>query len=135
MNTTESTPATSRESRYVRVARLAYHLAQQALPRYSHPKSPHHFTLPQLAACTLLAFYLKLSYRDMEEWLLAADQVCQALDLLRVPDHSTLSRTYQKLRVRDLDQMKTLLLAELDIESSEDVIAADTTGFALSGAS
>ncbi len=50
-----------RESRYVRIARIAYRLAQQVLPRYSHPKSPHHFTLPQLAACVLLMFYLDLS--------------------------------------------------------------------------
>ena len=47
-----------RESRYVRVARIAYAIAQEALPRYSHPKSPHICTLPQLAACVLLGFYL-----------------------------------------------------------------------------
>ncbi|MQK95569.1 transposase, partial [Escherichia coli] len=56
---------TTRESRYVRVARIAYQLAKQALPMYSHAKSPHYFTLPQLGACVLLMFYLKLSYRDM----------------------------------------------------------------------
>ncbi len=50
-----------RESRYVKIARIAYRLAPQVLPRYSHPKSPHHFTLPQLAACVLLMFYLDLS--------------------------------------------------------------------------
>ncbi|HEX8227790.1 MAG TPA: hypothetical protein VF826_00580, partial [Chloroflexia bacterium] len=62
-----STKTNKRESRYVVVARIAYRLAQQSLPAYSHPKSPHHFTLPQLAACVLMAFYMKLSYRDMEE--------------------------------------------------------------------
>ncbi len=70
----------TRESRYVKVARIAYHLTQEVLPRYSHPKSPHHFTLPQLAACVLLMYYLDLSYRDMEEWLLASDQICQVLE-------------------------------------------------------
>ncbi|MEM3434173.1 MAG: hypothetical protein QXP27_08355 [Candidatus Methanomethyliaceae archaeon] len=75
----------TRESRYVTVARIAYHLAQEVLPRYSHPKSPHRYTLPQLAACVLLMFYLRLSYRDMEEWLLATDKVCAVLELKRVP--------------------------------------------------
>ena len=83
----------TREGRYVKVARITYVLAQQALPRYSHPKSPHHFTLPQLAACVLLMFYLNISYRDVEEWLLATDQACRALALSRVPDHSMLSQT------------------------------------------
>src|SRR5438552_4991549 len=78
MNTSNRPNSSSkRESRYVRVARISYALAQRTLPLYSHPKSPHHFTLPQLAACVLMAFYMKLSYRDMEEWLLATDAVCK----------------------------------------------------------
>ena len=115
------------DSRYVRAARIAYELTQQALPRYSHLKSPHHFTLPQLAACVLRTFYLDLSYRDMEEWLLASDKICQVLELPRVPDHSTLSRTYKKLRVVNFAAMKELLLDNLAIE--EEGIAADSTGF------
>jgi len=116
-----------RESRYVKVARLAYHLTQQVLPRYSHPKSPHHFTLPQLAACVLLMFYLDFSYRDMEEWLLASDQVCQALDLPRIPDHTTLQRTFKKLRMLDFEKMKNQLLEENEVD--EESIASDSTGF------
>jgi hypothetical protein len=76
----------------VRVARIAHALAQETLPPYSHPRSPHRFTFPQLAACVLLMVYLNKSYRDMEEWLLATDAVCAALALRYVPDHSTLSR-------------------------------------------
>jgi hypothetical protein len=62
-----------RESRYVREARLANGLAQETLPRYTHPKRPHRFTFPQLAACVLVMVCLNKSYRDMEEWLLATD--------------------------------------------------------------
>ncbi|RCK72737.1 MAG: Mobile element protein [Anaerolineae bacterium] len=97
------------------------------LPRYSHPKSPHHFTLPQLAACVLLMFYLDLSYRDMEEWLLASDRVCQELGLSRIPDHTTLQRTFQKLRRLDFEKMKNQLLEEIGVD--EEGIACDSTGF------
>jgi len=136
MNTSNRPNSSSkRESRYVRVARISYRLAQRTLPLYSHPKSPHHFTLPQLAACVLMAFYMKLSYRDMEEWLLATDAVCKELELARVPDHATLARAYKKLRVRDFDKMKELLLSELGVEGSEEVLASDSTGFSPSGAS
>jgi hypothetical protein len=124
-----------RESRYMRVARIAYRLSEKTMPTYSHPKSPHRFTLPQLASCVLMAFYMDLSYRDMEEWLLASSEVRAVLQLQRVPDHSTLSRTYKKMRVRDFDKMKNLLLSELGIQGSESIIAVDTTGFDLSGAS
>lgn len=117
----------TRESRYVQVARIAYHLTQEALPRYSHPKSPHHFTLPQLAACVLLMFYLDLSYRDMEEWLLASDQICLVLELPRIPDHTTLQRTYKKLHMLDFEKMKDQLLDENGVD--EEGIASDSTGF------
>ena len=116
-----------RESRYVTAAKIAYRLTSQALPKYSHVKSPHHFELPQLVACVLMMFYLDLSYRDMEEWLLATDKVCQALGLKRVPDHTTLQRTYKKLRNLDFEKMKNQILEEEQIQ--EDVIASDSTGF------
>jgi hypothetical protein len=116
-----------RESRYVTVAKIAYRLTKQALPKYSHAKSPHHFELPQLAACVLLMFYLNKSYRDMEEWLLATDKVCQALGLSRIPDHTTLQRTYRKLRKLDFERMKNQILEEENIQES--VIASDSTGF------
>ncbi len=123
----------TRESRYVRVARLAYQIAQATLPRYSHPKSPQHFTLPQLAACVVLTFYLKVSYRDMEDWLLATDQVRLVLELPRVPDHSTLARTLRKLKKTDLEALHAALLDQLQVE--EDAIAVDTTNFRLQHAS
>jgi hypothetical protein len=116
-----------RESRYVRVATLAFELAQAVLPRYTHPKSPHRFTWPQLTACVLLLIYLNKSYRDMEEWLLATDAVCAALALRQVPDHSTLSRALKRLHLRDLDAMRRTLLARLPV--TEDVIALDSTGY------
>lgn len=123
----------NRESRYVRVAKLAYALTQKTLPLYAHPKSPHHFTFPQLAACVLLLFYLDLSYRDMEEWLLASDRVCEALGLERIPDHTTLERTFKKLQQRNFDQLNTLLLKQVNVD--ETVIAVDSTGFTPSQAS
>lgn len=128
------TKKTASESRYVTVARLAYELAEQTMPRYAHPKSPHHFTQPQLVACVLLMFYLDVSYRDMEEWLLASDQVCQVLELARVPDHSTLSRTFKKLRQQDLTALNEALLKQLVVDA-EAVIAGDSTSFRLSQAS
>jgi len=124
-----------RESRYLRVARIAYAIAQETLPRYSHPKSPHIYTLPQLAACVLLGFYLNLSYRDLEEWLLATDRVLEVLGLERVPDHTTLYRAYRRLGMEDWERMRRALLAKLGVEGEEGVIAADSTGFRLTQAS
>lgn len=124
---------TPRESRYVRAARIAYRLAQATLPRYTHPKSPHRFTFPQLAACVLMAFYLDVSYRDMEEWLMATDQVRQVLELDEVPDYSTMSRAAKRLKVADLTRMRDELLTRAGVD--EEAMVSDSTGFTPSQAS
>jgi prophage antirepressor-like protein len=80
-----------------------------------------------LAACVLLTFYLDVSYRDMEQWLLATDAVCRALSLERIPDHTTLYRAYRRLRLKDLERMKRILLSRL--EGAEELIATDSTGY------
>ena len=114
-------------SRYVRVAQLAYALTTAVLPRYWHKHSPQTFSVPQLAACVLLMFYLDLSYRDMEAWLLATDQVQRALDLTEVPDHTTLYRTVRRLRAQHLDGLRRRFLDQAKVQ--EHIIAVDTTGF------
>lgn len=117
----------NRESRYTRMTELAYRLTKRLLPLYRHKKSPHRFTWPQLATCVLLMFYLDYSYRDMEDWLLVSDKICQQLGLREVPDHSTLCRAFQRLGLRQLRAMQALLLRAMSV--SETLIALDSTGF------
>ncbi|MEM4655086.1 MAG: hypothetical protein QXL34_06340 [Thermosphaera sp.] len=75
----------------------------------------------------MLMFYLKLSYRRMEEWLLASDLACKELELLRVPDPTTLQHTYAKIRKADRICMNETLLNESGMVEEEGV-AADSTG-------
>src|SRR5882724_8108599 len=86
-----------RESHYVRWIRIAYTMTQALLPLYRHRNSPKTYTQPQLVATVLLGFYLGLSYRDLEDWMLASDAICAVLDLKQVPDHATLCRAYGSL--------------------------------------
>ena len=88
--------------------------------------SPKRFTQPQLAACVLLTFYTDLSYRNMEDRLLAFDKVDLDLELTEVPDHSTLSRIFKKMRMKDLETLNQRPLEQLEVE--EDTIAIDSTG-------
>lgn len=126
-----------RESRHVKVARIIYTQTQAAFPRYSHQFSPKKFTLPQLAACVLLSFYFKMSYRDFEELLLMSKELRDVLELTSVPDYSTLNRMYHRFRASHLDKMNEALLSSLDNGSpvQEDVITLDSTGFRPTNAS
>jgi len=72
----------------------------------------------------------------MEEWLLASSEVRQVLELENVvPDHSTISRAFKKLKKSDYEKMGSLLLKEAGLEGSEEYIASDSTGFSPTGAS
>lgn len=115
------------ESRYQRVAELAYAIARKQLPLYRHKNSPHRFTWPQLVACVLVLFYLDVSYRDMEDWLLVSDRIGHVLGLKEVPDHTTLCRAFHRLKLETLRAMHRLLLRNVNL--SENIIALDSTGF------
>jgi hypothetical protein len=122
-----------RESKYVIIARIAHHLCKAVVPPYSNLKSPHRFTQPQLFACVLLMFYVRKSYRDMEEWLLASDAIVKELGLKEIPDHSTLNRTYKRMRIGLLEALQRQLLDQL--QPKELGMAFDTTGFSPTQAS
>jgi len=99
--------------------------------------SPKKFTLPQLAACVLLSFYFKMSYRDFEELLLMSKELRDAPGLTRVPHYSTLNRMYHRFRASHLDKMNETLLSKLNKAGlvQEEVIAVDSTGFRPTNAS
>ena len=61
------------------------------------------------------------------KWLLATDQVRQVLQLTRVPDHTTLYRTFAKLSQAQWQQLNDALLQHLQV--NEMTVAVDTTGF------
>jgi hypothetical protein len=46
------------------------------LAKNRHRNSPKRYTPPQLVAAVLLGFYVEVSYRDLEEWLLASETIC-----------------------------------------------------------
>jgi hypothetical protein len=116
-----------RKSRYVVFAELALELCKKTLPPYSHPKSPHFYTLPQLVACDLLMVYLRKTYRDMEEFLLAADSVVAALQLSQIPDYTTLYRASKYLKLGQLDKMYRTFLDQAKVKEEE--MGIDATGF------
>lgn len=123
----------ARESRYVTYARLALEATRATFPAYRHRNSPKTYTQPQLIACVLLGFYLDLSYRDLEDWLLASNSVCQVLGLSEVPDHSTLNRTMQRVQLHALEALHEQVLARVGVETV--AVAIDGTGFRATRAS
>lgn len=121
------------ESRYVEYARLVYGLTTKVLRRYRHRNSPHTYTQPQLVACVFLGFYLDRSYRDLEDWLLASDRICQVLELTEVPSYSTLCRSFQQLPMAQLRLLMRSLLRWLGVQESAMIV--DSTGLMTSHAS
>src|SRR5579871_6514796 len=79
------------------VARVAYELAKEALPQYSHAFSPKKFTLAQLFACLVLKSSLKLDYRGVVELLHDSPELCKGIELNQVPHYTTLQKSAARL--------------------------------------
>jgi len=71
--------------------------ANEALPLYSRPKSPHKFTQPQLFAVLVLRQFFRLDYRGVVAWLRRWSELREALGLTRLPHYSTLCYAEDRL--------------------------------------
>ncbi len=72
------------------LATTSFKMAQQSLPLYSHPKSPHTYTQHQLFACLALMQFFKTDLRGICQMLAEWSDLRQTLGLKRVPHYSTL---------------------------------------------
>ena len=81
----------------VALAREALVVGQRALPKYSHPRSRHDFTQPQLFALLTLKQMLQLDYRGLVTLLAEWAEVRRALGLRKVPHYSTLCYAARRL--------------------------------------
>ncbi len=111
---------------------MAKFVTMQSLPMYTHKKSPHKYSFPQLLSCVLLKIYIRnISYRDLEELLLSSESMCRVLGLKAVPHYSTLSRAHNRVsdeQIQRLLEKVVELVATTKIYGSW-VFACDSTGF------
>lgn len=76
---------------------VAYQVAVKALPAYAHRFSPKTYIQHQLFACLVLKMFLKIDFRGLEQLLIDLPELCEAIQLEQVPDHSTLHRAEKRL--------------------------------------
>lgn len=81
----------------IALARAALAAGKEALPDYSHPKSPKKYTQPQLFAMLVLKQFFKLDYRGTVTWLSRWKELREALGLETVPNYSTLCYAESRL--------------------------------------
>jgi hypothetical protein len=126
------------EALVVKVARLALRLAGRHMSAYSHRKSRHDFTQPQLMACLVLRAYWKTTYRDVVDHLTASSELREALGLSKVPNYSTLCKFAARSGTMEvLDGMLASLSAELEGQDDSTCreAAMDATGLETTSAS
>ena len=78
-------------------AQVALDVARATVPRYRTCFSKHQFSQPQLLAILCLMRYEDWTYREAEVRLAEHSELRRALQLLSVPDHTTLYRFLRRL--------------------------------------
>ncbi len=120
-----------KEGRYKRFLKVALFVTRQSLPMYSHKKSPHIYSLPQLISCVLLKIYIRnMSYRDLEEFLLSSGDIKRVLGLRRVPNYSTFSRACNRIKGKGIKRLLGKVLeVVISSRSLGFLFTCDSTGF------
>lgn len=117
---------------------IALVVSRRHFARYSHPKSKHTFTQPQLMACLVLKAHLRQTYRGVVDLLAAAAELREALGLPKVPRHTTLAAFEKRALTPEL---LDALIGEVLAVARErggvrvDELAVDSTGIECSPAS
>jgi len=115
------------------VALVAYRTAQQALPAFSHLKSPKKFTQHQLVACLVLKEFFRTNYRGIMEILTDSSDLRKVLELEEVPHYTTLQKAAQRFTdKRTIDRLlkETIAIATASkvMKKSVALSALDSTG-------
>lgn len=117
-----------------RVLIFAYVAGKFALPAYSHRYSPKTFTQPQLFACLVLKEFLRLDYRKLAALLADTPDLCNTIELDKVPHFTTFQKAAHRLLVatparRLLDWTIHVGVALRRIKRRVVLAALDGTGF------
>jgi transposase-like protein DUF772 len=110
---------------------VAKFVTMHSVPMYTHKKSPHIYSFPQLLSCVLLKIYIKnISYRDLEELLMSWTDVREELGLRAVPDHSTLNRAQNRVSNKQIQRLLGKIVELMANKISRAILfACDSTGF------
>jgi hypothetical protein len=118
----------------LKVAALSMKVSRRCLAKYSHIKSPHTFTQPQLMTGLVLKAYLKTTYRGLIDILAASEQLQDRLGLTRLPNYSTFKRFADRSATPEvLDALLGEILQEVGASQAD--VAMDSTGLETTSAS
>lgn len=92
-----SSPSRPMSKSPVALAKEALFAGQAALSAYSHKFSRHDFVQAQLFAILVLRQFFRTDYRGMQQLLRDLPDLCQVLQLKKVPHFTTLQKAERRL--------------------------------------
>lgn len=88
------------------IVRESVQIALEALPLYSHSKSPRRYTQPQLFGCLVLKTFLGLDYRGTEQFLRDSPDLRKELRLKGIPHYTTLQKAcWRMMQQKEVSQL------------------------------
>ena len=117
----------------LKVARMALEVATESLDQYSHRKSPHKFTQPQLFACLIVKEIRKLDYRGIHIMLSEWSDLRDVLKLKKIPHFTTLCTASKRLlKKRESELFLQAILQKCKaaglLKDNSKLAAIDSTG-------
>lgn len=117
-------------SQLLKFTRICLNLARQQIPPYSSPFSKQTFTQPQLVVLYCLKIKLRVTYRDLIDWLEEMPRLRRALGLRRLPHFTTVQKAFERLSLAIWR-----MLQRLSVFLGDGIAALDASGWDRSYAS
>jgi hypothetical protein len=113
----------------VQFARTAMSVLKEKIPEFRTMFSKHVFSQPQLLAILCLMRYEDWTFRETEVRLREHGELCAALELARVPDHTTLYRFMRRVDEALINAVLGAAALRLsDNDGQKSTVAVDGTG-------
>ena len=111
----------------IKLIEYTYSYAKLSLNKYSSRYSKQLYSQHALLTILVLKIYLKLTYRQISEYLEFSDRLRSYLSIKNAPDPSTLQKFFKRMPTNMFEKITTLILNNLEIKVK--YVALDGTGF------
>ena len=117
----------NKHNELIKFIEYCYSYAKIALNNYSCKYSKKLYSQPALFTIIALKIYLKMTYRQIMDFISFSDALRKYLKIKKAPDYSTIQKFFKRMPTNMFERITEQIIQHLEIKST--TIALDGTGF------
>ena len=117
----------NKHNELIKFIEYCYSYAKIALNNYSCKYSKKLYSQPALFTIIALKIYLKMTYRQIMDFISFSDALRKYLKIKKAPDYSTIQKFFKRMPTNMFERITEQIIQHLEIKPTK--VALDGTGF------